>query len=203
MTLKERIQELSPKQRATLMERLAGNINEQNVQLVAYVRMQRGAAMDEGVLRKHLEQELPEFMIPSRFVALDTFPTTPNGKIDRVALPEPAEAAAGGGADRTMPRNDIERQLAAVWSELLRIPQPGIHENFFQLGGHSLLALQLLTRVRAAFRVNLPLRRFFDAPTVAGLAEAVGRAPKNDGIPRRRSAREQNGASIGQISKTS
>src|SRR5207253_3337951 len=113
---------------------------------------------------------LPEYMVPWSFVTLDPLPVTANGKLDRQALPAPGEAA---GAAYVAPRKELERSIAAIWSEVLGVERVGIHDDFFQLGGHSLLAPQMMFRVREAFGVEVPLRRLFEAPTVVELARAV------------------------------
>ncbi|WP_420127101.1 non-ribosomal peptide synthase/polyketide synthase [Longimicrobium sp.] len=135
--------------------------------LVAYVV--GGTEADE--LREHLRKSLPEYMVPSAFVPLEALPLTPNGKLDRKALPAPEYAA---GADRYVaPRNPVEEVLAGIWAEVLRLERVGVEESFFELGGHSLLATRVVSRVRDAFAIELPLRALFESPTVAGLAPQV------------------------------
>ena len=120
-------------------------------------------------LRDHLEQKLPEYMIPSAFVVLEALPLTANGKIDRRALPLPDIAT---GID-TAPRSLLETQLVDIWAHLLSLKRVGIHDNFFELGGHSLLATQLVSRIRDAFGIELPLRYLFESPTIAQLAQRI------------------------------
>ncbi|MBN8468382.1 non-ribosomal peptide synthase/polyketide synthase [Corallococcus exiguus] len=134
--------------------------------LVAYVV---AGELDVSALREHLRPRLPEFMLPSAFVLLDALPLTPNAKVDRKALPAP-ERSPHPMRSYEAPRSELERQLASICGELLRVEQVGLHDNFFELGGHSLLATRLVARIRAAFDVELPLRDLFEAPTVAGLA---------------------------------
>jgi len=122
-------------------------------------------------LREHLRGRLPEYMVPSAFVLLDALPLTPNGKVDRRALPAPDGAQAGGAG--APPRTPFEEMLAGVWAGLLGAGRVERDDNFFELGGHSLLATQVMSRVRKVFRVELPLRALFEAPTVAALAERV------------------------------
>ncbi|HEX3525994.1 MAG TPA: amino acid adenylation domain-containing protein, partial [Thermoanaerobaculia bacterium] len=114
--------------------------------------------------------KLPEFMLPSAIVALPSLPLTPSGKVDRKALPEPDSGPAPGFV---APRTAVEEILAEIWSDLLGAAPIGVHDNFFERGGHSLLATQVVSRVRGAFGVELPLRAFFEAPTVTALAASI------------------------------
>ncbi|HEX6908983.1 MAG TPA: phosphopantetheine-binding protein, partial [Longimicrobium sp.] len=124
-------------------------------------------------LRAWLKEQLPEYMLPSAIVPLQALPLTPNGKVDRRALPDPEPLRQGDAARLAEPRTDAERRLAAIWAEVLRLERVYADDNFFDLGGHSLLATQMVTRVREAFQIELPLQRVFEAPTVARLAEVV------------------------------
>lgn len=142
--------------------------------LVAYVVAKKPAPSTDD-LRSLLASKLPEYMVPSAIMQLESLPLTKNGKIDLAALPSPDHAAAKAGRS---PRNATEQQLFEIWREVLRIDNFGVEDNFFDLGGHSLLATQVISRVRSAFRVQLPLRSLFDAPTVAGLANEIVRAPQ-------------------------
>jgi acyl carrier protein len=137
--------------------------------LVAYVV---GRAFDPGLLRDHIVQRLPEFMAPSAFVFLDALPLTPNGKVDRKRLPE-REAARLLSRAHTPPRNATEELLCWIWSDVLKVEVVGIDDNFFELGGHSLLVIQVRSRVRQAFDVELSLRVIFEATTVAILAARI------------------------------
>jgi len=123
-------------------------------------------------LRSYLEQKLPEYMVPSAFVVLETLPLTANGKVDRrtLAMPDWVKPLAGA---YLAPRSPEEETLVGIWAELLRLKQVGIHDNFFELGGHSLLATQMASRVRDAFGVEVPLRSLFEAPTIAQLARVI------------------------------
>ena len=117
---------------------------------------------------------LPDAMLPAAFVVLGALPLTPNGKVDRRALPEPdAPAPSDDAHAAAAPRTPTEEILAGIWAEVLQLPRVGVHDDFKSLGGHSLRAFQLLSRVRKAFKVEVPLRAFFEAPTVAALAERV------------------------------
>ncbi|MEO6192065.1 MAG: amino acid adenylation domain-containing protein [Thermoanaerobaculia bacterium] len=136
--------------------------------LIAYVAVE--AELPATELRAFLKAGLPDYMVPSVFVPLPELPLTPNGKIDRRALAAlPLETES---AQQRAPRGYAEEVLAGIWSELFDRPV-GVNENFFDLGGHSLLATRLVSRVREALGVELPLRRLFEQPTVAGLAESV------------------------------
>jgi amino acid adenylation domain-containing protein/non-ribosomal peptide synthase protein (TIGR01720 family) len=144
--------------------------------LVAYVLMSNrdGAerpSIDE--LQQYLYARLPEYMVPSAFVVLDTFPLTPSGKVDRRALPMPDDTSRVRTATFVGPRTQTEEILAHIWAEVLHLERVSIHENFFVLGGHSLLATQLLARVCASFQVELSLQVLFEAPTIAKLSEYV------------------------------
>jgi natural product biosynthesis luciferase-like monooxygenase protein/amino acid adenylation domain-containing protein len=130
------------------------------------------------LLREHLREQLPEYMNPGALVLLDALPLTPNGKVDRRALPAPEVTATG---EYVAPRTPAEEVLAGIWMELLGVERVGTEDDFFALGGHSLLATQVISRIREVFHVELPLRGFFEAPTVAGLAAAVARMATEDG----------------------
>jgi len=116
--------------------------------LVAYVvPASAGQQPSVTAVRDFLQQRLPEYMVPTAFVFLETMPLTTNGKMDRKALPAP-DAALVATAEYVPPRNEMEQRLAALWSELLRVERVGLHDNFFNLGGHSLLATQVVSRLR-------------------------------------------------------
>ncbi|MDY7229483.1 non-ribosomal peptide synthase/polyketide synthase [Hyalangium rubrum] len=138
--------------------------------LVAYVVSHPGQLMETGALRTFLQQRLPGYMVPSAFVALEALPLTPNGKVDRKALAAPAQETADNVVG---PRNDTEALISTLWADVLRTNRFGIHDHFFDLGGHSLLATQVVSRVREAFGVELPIAALFEAPTVATLAEHI------------------------------
>jgi acyl carrier protein len=124
-------------------------------------------------LRGALREKLPEYMVPSAFVVLDALPKTPNGKVDRKALPAPELRGSELEERFVAPRTPVEEVLARLWSQMLRVERVGVYDNFFELGGHSLLATQLITRLRATFQVDLPLRSLFEATTVAELARII------------------------------
>ncbi len=135
--------------------------------LVAYVV--GGVSTDE--LKKLLAKDLPEYMIPSAFVAMDALPVTANGKVDRKALPAPD--FSGGAAEYVAPRDVVEARLATLFMDVLAARRIGIHDDFFALGGHSLLATKLVARLQSVLGVELPVRAVFEASTVAKMAERV------------------------------
>ena len=112
-------------------------------------------------------------MVPSVFMFLESLPLTPNGKLDRKALPGPDQSRPELDETFSAPRTRVEELLAGIWAEVLKLEKVGIHDNFFDLGGHSLKATQVISRVRETFRMDLPLRVLFEAPTVAELAFRV------------------------------
>lgn len=142
--------------------------------LVAYVLCQQQQL--SAKLRSFLIGKLPEYMIPSAFMCLDTLPLTVNGKVDRRALPAPSTARPELEEVFTSPRNAVEEMLASIWREVLPVDQVGIHDNFFKLGGHSLTATQVIARVRTSFQVDLPVHVFFQEPTIARLADKITEA---------------------------
>jgi amino acid adenylation domain-containing protein len=145
--------------------------------LAAYV-VPRSQTRTED-LRTFLAEELPEYMVPSAFVIVDSLPLTANGKLDLRALPEPEQQAAV--RESVAPRNADEEQLALIWQEVLKRGAVGVTDNFFELGGHSLLATQIISRIRNRFRVQMPLHSFLQNPTIAALAEQIGSCPTIEG----------------------
>ena len=142
--------------------------------LVAYVVGVAGEQLEPGALRQSLRERLPEYMVPSVFVLLDQMPLTPNGKVNRRALPAPDDAVRPEQATPFVkPETQTEIDLANIWSEVLGGKQVGVNDNFFDLGGHSLLATQLISRVRTSFGLELPLSAFLASPTIKSLAEKI------------------------------
>ncbi|WP_285415294.1 phosphopantetheine-binding protein, partial [Variovorax sp. efr-133-TYG-130] len=143
-------------------------------QLVGYVVAESADALiDTAALRRALSESLPDYMVPAAIVVLPALPLTPNGKLDRKALPAPDFTPQSIRAPRT-PQEEI---LAALFAEILHLPQIGIDDNFFDLGGHSLLATKLISRIRSALGVELAIRTLFEAPTVEQLAHRLSEAP--------------------------
>ena len=124
-------------------------------------------------LRQNLARTLPDYMIPSAFVSMDSLPQTPNGKTDRLHLPPPPRNRPELDSPLVPAGMTTELQLSIIWSEVLGIDQLGINDNFFELGGDSLLATRIVTRVMKKFRADLPIRALFDTPTIAQQAEQL------------------------------
>jgi len=146
--------------------------DEGDPRLVAYLTAAAGEAPSMDDLRASLRRSLPDYMIPSAFVVLDSFPLNRNGKLDRKALPAP------GGERRESrpylpPRDELEQELVRIWCQVLKLDRIGIEDDFFQAGGHSLLVTQVVSRMRAELKLELPLRSLFDAPTIASYATLV------------------------------
>lgn len=140
-----------------------------DAQLAAYITYSQGCQVSDDVLRDFLRQRLPDYMIPSFIITLDSIPRTFNGKVDRLALPQVITQQ-----DIAPPRNNIERQVAGVWCEVLGLRKLGVFSNFFELGGYSLIATQVILRLNEAFQIKLSQQDLFQEPTVAGLAERIG-----------------------------
>jgi len=140
--------------------------------LVAYVV---GASPSAEELRRHLQLRLPDYMIPSAYVTLDALPLSPNGKLDRKALPAPELPVHE--ESHVAPRTPQETALAQIWAEVLNVPRVGVYDNFFALGGHSLLAIQVVSRLAATQGLKLGLAELFQRPTIAELAEALHAKP--------------------------
>jgi thioesterase domain-containing protein/acyl carrier protein len=150
--------------------------------LVGYVVGQPSAPKAEE-LRNYLKAKLPDYMIPSAFVFIDAFPVTPNGKVDRDALRVLGRGQASTAPSPVVARTRGEAQLAQIWAEVLNVDHFGVHDSFFDLGGHSLLAIRLLARMRQELKIDLPLGRFFEGPTIAHIAEQLesARCEENEG----------------------
>jgi acyl carrier protein len=141
--------------------------------LVAYVVSSDRPSCTTGELRSFLKQKLPEYMIPSAFVFLDALPLTLNGKIDRGALPAPEQCRPELEETYIAPHTPMEEMIAEIWAEVLKLDSVGVHDNFFELGGHSLLATQVVSRISKVLQADLPLRVFFEKPTVASLSDHI------------------------------
>jgi amino acid adenylation domain-containing protein len=143
--------------------------------LVAYIVPDSVHAATISELRSFLKEKLPDYMVPSAFVKLDVFPLTPNGKVDRRALPKPDETRSELDEGYVAPRNEIETELVEIWEALLETRPIGVKDDFFDLGGHSLLAAQLAAQIERVFATNLPLVTLFQNPTIEELAGVLDR----------------------------
>jgi amino acid adenylation domain-containing protein len=141
--------------------------------LVAYCVARSGDSISAGDLREKLGTDLPDYMVPSAFIFIDQIPLTPNGKLDRSALPNPADDTARPARLHVPPRNSVETRIAAAWSESLQIGEVGAFDNFFELGGHSLTAMRVILRLSREFGIQLSIKTLFDHPSVAELAGAI------------------------------
>ncbi len=147
-----------------------------NKRLVAYVVVNGESAPTINELRRFLQEKLPEYMIPSAFVAIAYIPLTPNGKVDRRALPIPEQKRPELERAFVAPRNIIEIQLAQIWQNILGIQSVGVRDNFFELGGNSLLAVKLFTQIEKRFDQKLPLATLFQAATIEQLASILSQS---------------------------
>ncbi|MEN9870950.1 MAG: hypothetical protein RLZZ171_1938, partial [Cyanobacteriota bacterium] len=153
--------------------------------LVAYIVTLTNSRLPLPELRNFLREKLPEYAIPSAFVFLEQLPISTNGKIDRKSLPIPTEIFDSTN-NYTPPINAIEEILAGIWAKILQRQRVGIYDNFFDLGGHSLLATQVISRIREAFAIDLPMRCLFESPSVAQLAETLITRESQPGITQKR-----------------
>ena len=142
--------------------------------LVGYVVLVNGADADRQIpqLRQLLKSKLPDYMVPSLLINLDLMPLTPNGKVDRQALPKP-DGTRQLTNEYVPARNEIEHQIADIWAQVMNLDRVGIYDNFFELGGYSLLAIQVIARLRQTLQIEIDLSSLFELPTVADLANRV------------------------------
>ncbi len=145
--------------------------------LVAYLVADDEGEQEDSLtpskLREWLGRQLPDYMTPSAFVRLDSLPLTPSGKLDRKALPEPESGRLIEAVEAIAPQTRMEESVAKIWAEVFRRERVGARVNFFELGGHSLLAMQIVSRIRDAFQVDILLSHFFESPTVTGMASLI------------------------------
>jgi acyl carrier protein len=141
--------------------------------LVAYVVLHPEQTATIAELRSHVMKQVPNYMVPGAFVFLETLPLLPNGKVDRKGLPTPDQTSYQLQETFVAPRTPLEETIAGIWGQVLGLERVGIHDNFFMLGGHSLLAIQVIALLHSATQVELPLRSFFETPTVAQLTELL------------------------------
>jgi amino acid adenylation domain-containing protein len=161
---------------------LARDDKQGNKQLVAYIVPESDYGFDRESIIIFLKERLPLYMIPAVLMEIESLPLTSNGKIDRKKLPDPESAELSGDKFVT-PRNETETRLAAIWQDILEVDQVGINDDFFELGGHSLLAVRLVSAIRKAFKVEMPIGDIFDYPTVALLAIQLAAQSTGDVLP--------------------
>ncbi len=149
-------------------------------QLIAYLVLHMKQAATVADLKSHMIKQVPAYMVPSAFVILEILPLMSNGKIDRRALPAPAHIQSELREDFVAPRTEIEELIAGIWSQIFGIEQIGIYDDFFALGGHSLKAMDVISRLRAALQIELPLHRFFEAPTIAKFSKMIEQVKANE-----------------------
>jgi aspartate racemase len=149
--------------------------------LVAYVVGAEGRAFDGGELKEYMREHLPEYMVPSAFVLLPEMPLTPNGKVDRRALPASGAASPKQESTFVAPRNVLELRLKRIWEKILGVQLVGVKDNFFELGGHSLLAVRLMNETQKSLGRSLPLATLFRQPTIEGLAALMRQEPDEAG----------------------
>ena len=150
--------------------------------LVAYVVACEGTALTADGVRAYLNERVPEYMVPSVVEMLDAMPLTPNGKVDRRALPEPVRQVRESGDAPAAPRTPLEELIASIWCEVLDLERVGIHDSFFDLGGHSLSAMKIVSRIRKSLQVDLPIRTLFQTPTIAAIADAISGETAERGV---------------------
>ena len=141
--------------------------------LVAYYRCVPPDEVAADTLRAVLQAGLPEYMVPSAYVALAEWPLIANGKLDRKALPAPDAHACVGRTAYEAPRTPMEQAMAELWSQVLGVERVGVHDNFFDLGGHSLMAMRLIAAIRDTFGISLPLKMFFETPTIEHMGRCL------------------------------
>jgi len=194
-TYAARVRALTREERTRLRDRIQSARGAAGRRLIAYVEPRPGEAVDSAALADFLRRDLPEYMVPSLFVAVDGFPITSSGKIDRSALPDPfasPRTARRGGP----PQGPTEHGLARVWMDVLGLTDLQRDDDFFaDLGGHSLLVTRLLAAIQRALAVDLSVSALFQAPTVAKLASLIDQekaggsevdAPAIERVPRTR-----------------
>jgi aryl carrier-like protein len=158
--------------------------------LVAYLTSPGDAAPDAAALREHLRAGLPEYMVPAAFVTMEALPLSPNGKVDRKALPAP-EAKRDEAVAFVAPRDETERAIAAIWREALGVEQVGVDDNFFDLGGHSLLLVRVHGRIREALGAQVTVVELFQHPTVGALAARLASGGEEQAAPAREAVDER------------
>ena len=160
-----------------------------NKRLVAYYIVASGESLSTKELREFTKQKLPEYMIPSAFVALDSFPLTPNGKIDRKVLPAPEGISAE--QEYVAPKTEVEQHIAQIWQDVLQIEKVGIYDNFFEMGGNSLLLVKVISKLQKLFKMELQVVELFKYPNIYYLSEYIkSGTPKTNNLTEARDVRD-------------
>ena len=144
-------------------------------QLVAYVVSRIREEFNTSELRNYLKESLPDYMVPSVYVVMDTLPQTPNGKVDRNALPDPAGQRKEESSPYVSPRTPLEQAIATIWEDVLKVDRVGLDDNFFDLGGHSLLIVKVFNKLKELSQYEFTLVDIFQHPTVGALSSLLGR----------------------------
>ncbi|HEV7808504.1 MAG TPA: phosphopantetheine-binding protein, partial [Solirubrobacteraceae bacterium] len=152
-----------------------------HTRLIAYIVAHPGQHPNTTTLRNDLQNELPDYLLPTTIITLDELPLTPNGKLDRDALPKPDHNRPELQHPYSPPNTPTEHHLATIWQDILGLDHIGRHDNFFELGGHSLLATQVVSRIRDAFSAEVSLHALFAGPTIAQLGACVAAAKATAG----------------------
>jgi acyl carrier protein len=155
---------------------LALDAESDHIRIVAYAVPNPRSTISVNDLRSYVQIKLPDYMVPARFIFLDALPVSPNGKIDRKALPVPGRSRPELDTPFVASRTPLEEDLAQIWGEVLELDQIGIRDKFLDLGGNSLAATQIISRVIARFQIEIPLRSLFESPTVAEMAMVISRS---------------------------
>lgn len=154
---------------------------EGDKRLVAYIKPISNAVLDQNVIKSYLKNDLPEFMLPTIFVEVASMPLTPNGKIDRKALPPPKQdKQISATAKYVQPENELQKTIVEIWQEILGLPQVGLEDNFFDIGGHSLLVVQVLDRLRKVINTPVKMMDMFRFPTINSLSNYLGQSGADD-----------------------
>ena len=143
--------------------------------IVAYITLLADQHFSEIELRQYLKKKLPEYMVPSIFVKMETMPLTPNGKIDRKSLPQPKIDRPELVQEFILPQNELQESVSRLWSKILKIDKIGIDDNFFDLGGDSLLSVQLVMLLEKEMKIEIPVVKFFQYPTIRNFADYIER----------------------------
>jgi acyl carrier protein len=141
--------------------------------LVAYLLLQSEERPSNAELSDALKQQLPDYMIPAQFVIVDEWPLTPSGKVDRKALPAPPDTTREADLDFIVPSTGSEKEIVAIWKEVLQVDSVGVYDNFFELGGHSLLLIQVRVKLEEKFERHIAIADLFKYPTVSALAKLL------------------------------